>query len=429
MTDDFDVSLRRRLGAVASAVPVAPPGDVTAVVRQPVRARSTSQLALAGVLPVLAILVIGALVAGVLSIGPGPRDSAAATDGSSVAPTDVGNGPIAATKRSGEFELTVWSAKARYEVDEPIDIEASLVYLGSGSVQIAHGQGAGGTAVGFGVEEPVIGELRLAPVVRESCERSVLQAGNSLKVPFAKAGGGWSGDDPRADEYRAWFEDPVLRLPAGVWHVYSVAGFSIDTCSPDAIQIRVDLTIEVVERARVETPEPLASAATDIDLLTAPAPENGCWTQYNEGRLVRDVVTGLGIFMDRMSIRVVWPFGFSARDEAGVAGLIGLDGKVVAREGQVVAFSGPGPGEDGLIHACGDVRVVDADPTDAPSVGAVHAVDEDRTFRLAAEVLPDGAILYGAGGQIVAREGDRISFPAGIASDGVLSVCGQFHFG
>jgi hypothetical protein len=28
----------------------------------------------------------------------------------------------------------------------------------------------------------------------------------------------------------------------------------------------------------------------------------------------------------------------------------------------------------------------------------------------------------------VAREGDQISFPAGIASDGVLSVCGQFLF-
>jgi hypothetical protein len=45
-----------------------------------------------------------------------------------------------------------------------------------------------------------------------------------------------------------------------------------------------------------------------------------------------------------------------------------------------------------------------------------------------AEMLPDGAILYGQNGEIVAREGDLISFPAGIASDGVLSVCGQFLF-
>ena len=35
MTDDFDVSLRRRLESLASAVPVAQPGEVTAVVRQP----------------------------------------------------------------------------------------------------------------------------------------------------------------------------------------------------------------------------------------------------------------------------------------------------------------------------------------------------------------------------------------------------------
>lgn len=374
MTDDLDVSLRRRLESLAQAVPVAPTRGVAPVVRQPVRARSSSRLALAGVLPVLAVVVIGAVVAGVLKVGPGPGDSSAGS-------TNVANGPIEATTRSGDFELTIRSAKARYAIDEPIDIKALLAYLGSGSVQIAHGQGAGGTAVGFGVEEPIFGGLRLTPVVAESCERSTLEGGTPLEVPFAKAGG-WSGDDPRADEYRAYFQDPVLRLPAGVWHVYAVAGFSIETCSPDPIELRVDLTIEVVERAAAETPEPHPSGATGISLVTAVEPEKGCWTQYQEGRLVRDPVTGLGISADRFASGVVWPFGYTARDEAGVAVLVGPDGQAVAREGQPVAFSGPGPGEDGLIHACGDVRVVETDRTDDPSVAAIHVVDEDGTFRL-----------------------------------------------
>lgn len=350
MTDDFDVTLRRRLEGLAATVPVDQPGGVTAVVRQPVRARSTDWLALAGILPVLAVVVIGAVVASVLKIGPGPGDSS----GRSAAAAD---GPIEATTRSGDFELTIRSAKARFAVGEPIEISASLAYLGSGSVQIAHGQGAGGTAVGFGVEEPVLGDLRLAPTVAESCERSTLEVGIPLQVPFAKAGG-WSGDDPRADEYRAWFQDPVLRLSAGVWRVYAVAGFSIDTCSPDPIEMRVDLTIEVEERASVETPEPLPSEATGIDLLTAPEPSKGCRTQYNEGRLVRDLVTGLGIFADRFATGVVWPFGYAAREEDGVVVLFGADDREVAREGEVVGFSGPGPGIDGLIYACDDAREV-----------------------------------------------------------------------
>jgi hypothetical protein len=604
LTDDFDVSLRRRLESLAAAVPVTHSGAVTAVVRQPVRARSTSRLALAGLVPVLAVVVIGAVLASVMKVDPSPGSSPAG-------PTDAANGPIAATTRSGDFELTIRSAKSRYAVDEPIDITASLVYLGAGSVQIAHGQGAGSTAVGFGVEEPVLGDLHLSPVVAESCERSTLDGGIPLEVPFAKAGS-WSGDDPRSDEYRAWFQDPVLRLPLGVWHMYAVAGFSIDTCSPDPIEMRVDLTIEVVEQAPLESPETLPSDATGINLLTAPEPATGCYQQYNEGILVRDPVSGLGIFTPREATGVVWPFGYMARDDGGVALLVGPNGQVVAREGRLVAFSGPGPGEDGLIHACGEVRVVEADSTDDPGVDAVQAVDDDGTFRLklrsstsvyeagepldiratlayvggdgasqdfsggiyltgaqtdgphsfapggvqpaiciprpigdlpdelvlgewqkvrslppgtwrisasfsgglpactqdseghglrasieitvvpaadapepillltaadvdaistdtfcgrdrldrilrgdlaldptsglglateagvqpmrwppgfTAEVLPDGAILYGEAGQIVAREGDGISFPGGHAADGVFTVCGQFHFG
>ena len=384
MTDDFDVSLRRRLELLASAVPVAPPDGVAAVDPRPVRATSTGRLALAGLLPVLAVVVIGAVIATGLKLGPGPGDSSAGA-------TDAANGPIETATRSGDFRLTICSAKARYAIDEPIEIGASLVYLGSGSVQIAHGQGAGGTAVGFGIEEAVLGDLRLAPTVAESCERSTLEGGIPLQVPFAKAGG-WSGNDPRADEYRAWFQDPVLRLPAGVWHVYSVAGFSIETCSPDPIEMRVGLTIEVVEQAAAETPLP--SGATGINLLTAPELEKGCRTQYNEGRLVRDPVTGLGVFADRFATGVVWPFGYTARDEAGVAVLVAPAGQVVAREGQVVGFSGPGPGNDGFIHACNDVRVIDADPTGDPAPSALQTVDDDGTFRL---VLRSSKSVYVAG--------------------------------
>jgi hypothetical protein len=249
---------------------------------------------------VLAIVVIGAVVASVLKVGSGPGESSAAPSGdSTAAPTDVANGPIEATTRSGDFELTVRSAKARYDVDEPIDIKASLAYHGSGSVQIAHGQGAAGTAVGFGVEEPVIGDLRLSPVVAESCERSVLEPGNPLEVPFAKAGGGWSGDDPRAEEYREWFQDPVLRLPSGVWHAYAVAGFSIGTCSPDPIEMRVDLTIEVKV---AEAPEVNPSPQVTPEPEAARAPRTrSARDQADDGTLE------IGIFTPRARVHVADP--------------------------------------------------------------------------------------------------------------------------
>jgi hypothetical protein len=383
MTDDFDVSVRRRLELLAASVPVGEPGEVTAVVGHPVRSRSTSQLALAGLFPALAVVAIGAILASVLTIGPRPGDSSAGS-------SDALNGPIQATTRSGDFELTIRSAKARYAIDEPIDITASLVYLGSDSVQIAHGQGAGGTAVAFGVEEPVLGDLRLSPVVPESCERSILDGGVPLEVAFAK-GGGWSGDDPRADEYRAWFEDPELRLAASTWHVYAVANFSLGECGPDPIEMRVDLAIEVESPDRAtptptDAPSRLQSEAPanppfgPIELRTQSDPTNGCPLQFHEGLLVRDAATGLGILVDGTTYGVVWPFGYTAREEAGAV-LVDAEGKNVARELEVVGFSGPGPAADGFIYACDDVRVItDVPPATDPA--NVSAIDDDGTLRL-----------------------------------------------
>lgn len=240
MTDDFDVSLRRRLESLASAVPLAQPGEVTAVSRQPVRARSTSRLALVGLLPVLVVVVIGAVVASLLKIGPGPGDSSAGS-------TEAANGPIESITRSGDFELTIRSAKARYAVGEPIDIGAALTFVGEerpGGVQIGHALGADDGPLGFGIEEPVIGDLHLTPGTQDACARTALIPGQPITAAFAKSAG-WSGDDPRSDDYLAFVRDPVLRLRTGTWHVYAIAAFSLGDCSPDPIAMRVDLTIVV----------------------------------------------------------------------------------------------------------------------------------------------------------------------------------------
>ena len=259
MTDDFDVSLRRRLERLAAAVPVAEAGEVTVLVRQPVRARSTSRLALAAMLPVLAVVVIGVVVANVFEVGPGPADSSAGS-------TDAANGPIEATTRSGVYELTIRSAKARYAVDDPIDIAASLTFVGEelpGGVQIGHALGANEGPLGFGIEEPVIGDLRLTPGTEDACARTILVPGQPLTTTFAKSAG-WSGDDPRSDDYLAFVQDPVLRLGGGTWHVYAVASFSPGDCGPDPVQMRVDLTIEVtVAEAPELRPSPQATPAPE----------------------------------------------------------------------------------------------------------------------------------------------------------------------
>ena len=498
MTDDFDVSLRRRLEAVASAVPVVPPGDVAAVVRQPVRARSTSRLALAGVLPVLAVVAVGAVLASVAQIGPGPGDSSAGS-------SNEANRPISATSRSGNFELTIRSARTRYAVDEPIEIEAALTYVGDelpGGVQIGHALGADDGPLGFGIEEPVIGELRLAPGRRDACARTVLVPGEPLSTAFAKSAG-WSGDDPRSDDYRAFVLDPVLRLSAGTWHVYVVASFSVGDCGPDSIEMRADLMIEVDAQAATQTPTARPPDQTGIGPLTA---------IDDDGTFRLELRSSKSVYVAGEPIDIEATLAYIGSDQTGdFEGGILLSGTqtdgthwfapgprvmmCVPRELRdlpdqreladwpkvrslpagawriLASFSGSSPActrGGSSLTASIDVTIVDADEParTIPLLTAadVDEVSSDRFCRndtpygsggelalnatsglglasengdiqpirwppgFTAEILPDGAILYAEGGQIAGREGDPISFPAGIASDGVLSVCGHVLF-
>ena len=604
MTDDFDVSLRRRLESLASAVPVAQPGEVTAVARQPVRARSTSRLALAGLLPVLAVVVIGGIVAGVLKVGPGPGDSSAGS-------TDAANGPIESTTRTGDFELTIRSAKARYAVDELIEIEGALTYTGpNASVEMIHALGASGTPIGFGIDEPVVGEHRLAPLWETACVRSTLASGQPLLVPFGKKAE-WSGfdpafrdfvldpalrltdgtwhvyavaefmlgdclpgatpdprsgpedsriemrvdlaievtgtlapingpvvatdsngdfeltltadkaqylvdepieveasltyrgdepvtiwhgygaaqspigfgieepvlgglvlhpitqeicagtilepgqpltvpfgkafrfdpDDPREDVYRAFGQDPVLALSEGTWHVYAVAGFFINTCSPDPIEMRVELTIEVTAPASVQSPAPQPSNGAAIALMTTSEPAIGCYQKYNEGHLARHPETGLGIVIEGSDTGVVWPFGYTAEEWDGVATLYDAEGEVVGREGEVVGFPGPGPGVDGLIHACDDTLTrIELLTADAPAESCRMALGGGRLMadpvsgvgvegqdgasqpvmwpnRWTGWQVGDEVVLFDADGRLVARSGDVMRFAGGLVED------------
>lgn len=272
MTSEPDVELHERLAALAAAVPVEAPGGMTVVSPHMRTGRTGRRFALGGFVPLIAVLVIATVVAGLAKLGPFAPGT-----------TQGGNGPVTSTNLDGQFELTVRSAKARYTVSEPLEIEATLVYRGAGDVVISHAQGAPvpgrgsvdgpdtggiGGPLGFGIVEPVIGDLVLGPSWAESCERTTLVRDVPLTVPFAKSGG-FSGSNPRADEYRALLTDPVLRLTHGVWHVYAVAEFSLGGCGGEQHALRATIEVEVVAESNPTT-APTSDPSSSIALPPTP---------------------------------------------------------------------------------------------------------------------------------------------------------------
>ena len=269
MNDNFDVALRGRLARVATAVPVDRPESVAPVSAGAVAAGATSRrLRPGGFLPLVAVVAVGVVTAGIAGLGqlgPGVSDPPAISDGPIAR-------PISASVADGLFELTIRASKRRYAVREPIAIDAVLTYRGPGAVTIFHAQGApvlghgnvgrpdgggSGGPIGFGIVEPVLGDLRLDANWAESCEQTTMMPGEPLVVPFAK-GGAWSSDHPRAADFRDFVMDPELRLVAGTWHAFAVARFALGDCAGDPHEPRVELEFEVSADVTSPTVDPAA---------------------------------------------------------------------------------------------------------------------------------------------------------------------------
>lgn len=248
MTEDLDRLLRNRIGTLANAVPVEPEGLLETPVSRRVRLGSTGRgFSIGGVVPAVLIVAVASLIAGIAHVGPfAPGQPPSA---------------VSMTTSDGPFELTLTSARSRYELGEVIDVKATLTYRGQeASVSISHGHGS---PMAFGVVERLDG-LFLTPAWRQSCERSVLERNVALERPFAKSGS-FSGDNPAATDASGFFQDPTLVLPTGIWHLYVVADFGVGDCGEDRHLMRVDLEIGVQA-----TPEGTADASPSI---VPPAPQ------------------------------------------------------------------------------------------------------------------------------------------------------------
>jgi hypothetical protein len=246
MTDDFDLGLdlRDRLARLAGAAPVRPMPALAVV---PVARVQRRAVGLAGLAPILAVITIGTVVASLAHIGPFATGSSQP------------NGAVSATTRSGDFVLQIDSARARYAAGEQISVGAGLTYGGpTPSIVVGH---AGSGPIAFGIVEPING-LVLEPSWRLSCSTRSVERGVPIEKQFAKSGG-FDGADPSARAYASFFADSQLRLPAGTWHLYAVAQFSIGECGPDPIEMRAEITIEVVAGSAVATPKPTAEGETD----------------------------------------------------------------------------------------------------------------------------------------------------------------------
>jgi hypothetical protein len=231
MTDDLEPRLRARLDRLARAVPIPPDRALRPVVSIAPRWRGGSGDSGPGGLVAIGlalVLVFGAayLVGGSKSVEGGVSDS----------------------KTDGMFELSIRSPRDRYAEDEPIDVVATLEYIGEDPSIEAFSYP---NMPGFGVEQ-LDGPYRVGGSGgRASCVTYPFRRGELVTYPFAKSAA-FAAGDPDEAFIRAYLNlgsdgriDPILRLPAGTWRIFTIADLYVGGCGGSEHRLEAGITVVV----------------------------------------------------------------------------------------------------------------------------------------------------------------------------------------
>jgi hypothetical protein len=158
---------------------------------------------------------------------------------------------------------------------DAIEPVATVTYLGpNATATMFHAT----QPIGFRIEE-VGGERLMGGGTRLPCLSTELAKGASTIVAFGKSG---SPDDPKNGFDLAWYEDPVLRLPAGTWRLIATLNVNVGTggaCGVERHRLTVENVVQVVAGETMSptpnpTPSPIPSPTLNPvpSLVPSPAP-------------------------------------------------------------------------------------------------------------------------------------------------------------
>ncbi len=196
--------------------------------------------------------------------------------------------PITQDRAKDElFVLSITTDRPEVTAGDPIAITTTLRYVGNVKNKRANVSGPGGGLVAFGIEQQD-GPFDTGPSWRLSCGFHEFEPDGVRDIPFAKSGG-FDADDSRADRWRSWFADPVLRLPEGRYVItaYAHHGGRGSYCRGPWTTLEASVAIEVVA-APAQAPSasamPTSSAGGPTGTRAGPSvpattePSLGTWT-------------------------------------------------------------------------------------------------------------------------------------------------------
>jgi hypothetical protein len=147
--------------------------------------------------------------------------------------------PLSATESNAKFTLTVTVPQGVVTTTTVITPLAELGYIGpEASVTIYHGA----PRTYWRIQE-IGGPRVMSGLVDTICANSTLAKGTTSTQPFVKSG--QISDDPATGFDRAWFQDSMLKLPAGTWAISAVFDAYLGGCGLEHHLLKATVEIEV----------------------------------------------------------------------------------------------------------------------------------------------------------------------------------------
>lgn len=171
-----------------------------------------------------------ATLAGLVSIigsacaaGPSPADEPVAIGGRVVA---------------GGFVLEVRLPTQTFAPTDSIPVITTLTWTGAPGAGRIWGSGSG--PVSFMFTEVGGAGRTMGGAMTADCTMTEFAPGVPTAIPLGKSGG-WTGDDPNAAFYQAWYKDPALHLPTGHWQLRVAVGGFLVPCEMGAPTIEASI--------------------------------------------------------------------------------------------------------------------------------------------------------------------------------------------
>jgi hypothetical protein len=139
------------------------------------------------------------------------------------------------------FVLTLHGPRTAWAAGQPIELAATLTYVGPAPQASVVGSGSG--LVSFSIEQ-IDGPFDLGGAGTADCQTRTMTRGQTEVVPYVKSGG-WTGEDPMAARFKAFFADPTLKLDAGTYKVTATLEAYVGECGGALHSLSTEVVLNV----------------------------------------------------------------------------------------------------------------------------------------------------------------------------------------